>query len=289
MEHQKIKGNTKLVGLLGNPIKHSVSPIIQNHAFSKLNLPFVYIPLEVQKENLHTAIHALRAFDFAGANVTIPYKSDVIHYCYNLSDLSKLTGTVNTLYFEKGLLVGTTTDAFGFFKALESMNHDVNNGNIVILGNGGTARTLGFAIAKEKKANSLTIIGRNKSRINTLSYEITQETGAVASAAMFDSKESKKHLKECTLLINATPVGLFPDIYNSPLAPNAFHQGMYVFDTIYNPSETQFLTYAKKTGCQTQNGLRMLLYQGLASLKYWTGVDANEYLFDIDELQSLIK
>lgn len=288
MDHQIITGNTRFIGLLGNPVKHSISPIIQNHAFSKLDLPFVYIPLEIEKKDLHIAMHALRAFNFAGANVTIPYKSDVIHYCDSISELSKLTGTVNTLYFENELLIGTTTDATGFFKALESSGHDVNNGTVVILGNGGAARTLGFAIAKEKKIKSLTITGRNKSRIENLSSEISGKTCVTVASALFGSKECKKHLKECTLLINCTSVGLSPDSDKSPLPQDAFHKGMFVFDTIYNPAETQFLKYAEKTGCQTQNGLRMLLYQGLASFKYWTGVEAGETLFDIEELQSLI-
>ena len=289
MEHQVITGNTRLIGLLGNPVKHSISPLIQNHAFSKLNLPFVYIPLEVQKENLHTAMHALRAFGFAGANVTIPYKKDVIHYCDNISELSKLTSTVNTLYFDNEMLSGTTTDADGFFRALESMNYAIENNNVIILGNGGAARTIGFAIAKEKKVTSLTIIGRNKSRVETLSSEIREKTGITITSALFDSKECNKFIKDCSLLINCTSVGLSPNFDKSPLPPDAFHKAMYVFDSIYNPAETKLLKYAKKAGCQTQNGLRMLLYQGLASFKYWTGVDANEDLFDIDELQSLIK
>ena len=289
MEHQTINGNTRFIGLLGNPVKHSISPLIQNHAFSKLNLPFVYIPLEVQKENLHTAMHALRAFGFAGANVTIPYKKDVIHYCDNISELSKLTSTVNTLYFDNEMLSGTTTDADGFFRALESMNYAIENNNVIILGNGGAARTIGFAIAKEKKVTSLTIIGRNKSRVETLSSEIREKTGITITSALFDSKECNKFIKDCSLLINCTSVGLSPNFDKSPLPPDAFHKAMYVFDSIYNPAETKLLKYAKKAGCQTQNGLRMLLYQGLASFKYWTGVDANEDLFDIDELQSLIK
>lgn len=289
MESQLIQGSTRPVGLLGNPVKHSLSPLFQNHAFAKLGLPFVYIPLEVKKKDIHTAMHALRAFNFAGANVTIPFKRDVIHYCDTISELSKLTGTVNTLYSENELLIGTTTDAAGFFYALGSCGHDVNKDNVVILGNGGTARTLGFAIAKEKEVTSLTIIGRNQSRIGNLSYEISSKTGVTVFSALFDSEECKRHLKECTLLINCTSVGLSPEADKSPLSKDAFHKDMYVFDTIYNPPKTKFLNYAEKTGCQTQNGLHMLLYQGLASFKYWTGVDMNKDLFDSDELQSLIK
>jgi shikimate dehydrogenase len=289
MESKTIRGNTRLVGILGNPVRHSLSPLIHNHAFSKLGLPFVYIPLPVVKQDLHTALYALRAFNFAGANVTVPYKSDVIHYCDTVSGLSKLTGTVNTLYFENDLLAGTTTDAIGFFRALESGGRGLDGKDaVVIAGNGGTARTLGFALALERKAASLVIIGRNRSRIEALSSDITRETGFPVIAALLDSKEGKKLLKECTLLVNATSAGLFPDTDSSPLQANAFHKGMYVFDTIYNPAQTRFLNYAEKAGCQTQNGLRMLLYQGVASFKYWTSVEADETLFDIEELHSLM-
>ena len=168
------------------------------------------------------------------------------------------------------------------------MNYDINKGNVVILGNGGAARTIGFAIAKEKKITSLTIIGRNKSRVETLSSEISEKTGITITSALFDSKECKKFIKDCSLLINCTSVGLPPNSDKSPLPQDAFHKDMYVFDTIYNPTETQLLKYAKKASCQTQNGLRMLLYQGLASFKYWTGMKQVETLFDIEELQSYI-
>lgn len=288
MEQQIIKGNTKLVGLLGNPVSHSISPLIHNHAFRKLNLPFVYVPLEVQKKDLHIAIQALCAFNFAGANVTIPYKSAVLSYCDILSELSELTGTVNTLYFDNGLMHGTTTDSDGFFQALLSMNHDVHGGNIVILGNGGTARALGFTLVEMKKINTLTIIGRNKKRVDNLIAEIIDKTGFSVAGTTFGSKKCADSLAECTLLINCTSVGMSPDTDCSPFPQQFFHNRMTVFDVIYNPAETLFLRYAKNAGCQTQNGLRMLLYQGLASFKYWTGIEPDKNLIDIDELQSMI-
>ncbi len=288
MESQIVKGNTKIVGLIGNPVAHSISPLIHNHAFRKLNLPYVYIPLLVQKENLHHAMYALRSLNFAGANVTIPYKTDVVSYCDKISDLSQLTGTVNTLYFSNGLLFGTTTDAEGFFCALDSMNHEIDSKHIIILGNGGTAKTLGFAVAKEKKIASLTIAGRNRLRVENLSSEISEKTGFPVSSVLFDTKECFEHLKKCSLLINCTSVGMYPETDKSPLPYEVFHSNMVVFDVIYNPAETQLVRYAKEAGCFAQNGMSMLLYQGLASFKYWTGVEPTRELFDIGELQSLI-
>ena len=288
MQHQVINGATKLVGIIGNPIKHSLSPLIHNHAFSRLNLPYAYIPLCVGKSDLHAAMLGLRAFHFAGANVTIPYKTEVLPWCDIVSELSQLTHTVNTLYFKDDLLYGTTTDAEGFFGALHNEGCVIKGKNVVIIGNGGTARTLGFAITKEGKSAAVSIIGRNRPKVESLCSEISEKTGEQIIAASFDSKKSSTLLQECSLLINCTSVGMSPDIKASPLSKEFFHKGMYVFDTIYNPSQTQFLAYAKAAGCQIQNGLRMLLYQGLASFKYWTGVEAKEELFDFNELQVLV-
>lgn len=288
MEQQIIRGNSRLVGLLGKPVAHSLSPIFQNHVFSRLQLPYVYIPLEVQKESLHTATQSLRAFNFAGANVTIPYKKDIIAHCDVLSELSELIGAVNTLYFQNDLLHGTTTDAEGFFRALADMEHDVTGGNIVILGNGGTARTLGFALVKNKKISSLTFIGRDKGRVSALTEDINEKTGFPVKKGLFGSRECIDCLQSCSLLVNTTSVGMHPDVNASPLSKECFHNKMTVFDAIYNPAETKLLRHAKKAGCKIQNGLRMLLYQGLESFKYWTGVEAPFDLFDIDEIQSLV-
>jgi len=288
MHQQIINGATKLVGIIGNPVRHSLSPLIHNHAFSRLNLPFAYIPLCVGKGELHAAMLGLRAFHFAGANVTIPYKTDVVSYCDILSELSQLTNTVNTLYFKDNLLCGTTTDAEGFFGALQRDGYAIAGKQVVILGNGGTARTLGFAIAGKTKAAALAIIGRNRTKVESLCFEISEKTGRQVTPALFDSKESTALLHECTLLINCTSVGMSPHTAASPVQKDSFHAGMYVFDTIYNPLETQLRAFARAAGCKTQNGLRMLLYQGLASFTFWTGVVAKEELFDFDELKALV-
>ena len=288
METQLIKGSTKLVGLIGNPVSHSISPIIHNHAFRKLNLPFVYIPLCVDEKYFSKVIDALHFLKFAGANITIPYKTVTPVYCDVLSDLSRVTGTVNTLYFKNGSLHGTTTDAEGFFDSLAYMNRTIKDDNIVILGNGGTARTLCFALAMEKKYNSLTIIGRNSRRVESLCLEVNSKTSSSVFHTTFETKKCIKSLQNCTFLINCTSVGMHPNIDESPIPEDLFHDKMTVFDAIYNPSETQFLKNASKAGCQIQNGLYMLLFQGLASFKYWTGVSANKELFDDMDINSFL-
>lgn len=285
MESQEIRGGTRLIGLIGNPVEHSLSPQIHNHALKSLGLPYAYVPLPVTAQNLHTAMAALRALSFLGANVTIPHKRGVLPYCDVLSPLSTATGAVNTLYFRKDLLCGATTDVEGFFRALSWMGHDPAHGRIVILGNGGIARTLAFALALDKHPQSLTLIGRDSVRVSALAEDVSNHANLDVVHTVFSDPGSMRCVRECSLLINCTSIGMHPWAGVSPIDPKALHSGMTVFDTIYNPAETELLTMAKRAGCKTQNGLRMLLYQGLSSFKLWTGLDAPETMFNIEELQ----
>lgn len=284
----QIRGNSRIVCLLGNPVAHSVSPQIHNHAFRTLGLPYVYVPFGVKKQALHSTIYALRSAGFAGANVTIPYKAQVVNYCDSLSDLSRITGTVNTLYFQNGKMYGTTTDPEGFKRSLSFMDCHLEGRNVVFLGNGGTARTLAIALALDKKVASLTIVGRNKARIDILASEITRETGFQATSCALDQPQLTDIMEKCNLLVNCTCVGMHPDVDNSPISSKYLHKDMVVFDAIYNPLKTRLLQDAEAAGCVTQNGLRMLLYQGLASFKLWTGIDVSEEIFDISELQRMV-
>lgn len=288
VDRQAVEGTTGLVGLLGHPVAHSISPAIHNHAFASLGLPYAYVPLDVPPHDLPAAVQALRVLRFVGANVTIPHKRAVAASCDRLSELSRLTGTVNTLYMRDGDLCGTTTDPDGFFRALASMGHDSRAGHVVILGNGGAARTLATALAHKGKIASLALIGRDPGRVAGLADEVSLTTGFDVASALFDSSGCRDRLAACTLLVNCTSVGMYPNTNASPLPASAFHSGMTVFDTIYNPCRTVLLQHAEKAGCVIQNGLRMLLFQGLASFAYWTGVEAPEELFDIRELQSLV-
>ncbi|MBD3393056.1 MAG: shikimate dehydrogenase [Chitinivibrionales bacterium] len=277
----------KRVGLLGYPVAHSISPHIHNHAFRALKLPFEYVLLEVPPEDLAETVAALPARGFVGANVTIPHKQAAMALCEEVSGLSRLTSTVNTLYYDAGRLFGTTTDPAGFLRALAWMHHDAHGGDIVILGNGGVARTLGVALAHDRIPSRLTIAGRNAGRVSYLARDISDRTGFDAAWTTLDAADLRDRLATCTLLVNCTPVGMHPNTKASPLPDECLHAGMTVFDTVYNPAETRLLAAARNAGCPCQNGLRMLLYQGLASFTCWTGVEAPESLFDIEELQKL--
>ncbi len=288
MENQIITGKTKLTGILGNPVSHSVSPAIHNHLFRKLDLPYVYVPLGSEKSGLKDVVASLRALKAGGGNVTIPYKSEVVAYCDEVSKLSILTGTVNTLYFKDATLCGTTTDFKGFSEAVISEGGEINKAHIVILGNGGTARTIAIALAHEKNIESLSILGRSEEKVTALAKEVNDKTGFAVTTALFNSDGAKRILKTCTLLVNCTSVGMTPHVDSSPLDKNLLHEGMFVFDAIYNPVETKLLKEAREKGCKAVNGLPMLLFQGLASFEYWTGVKPPRDLISIDELTDIV-
>ncbi len=280
-----IRGDSRIVCLLGYPVAHSLSPQIHNHAFQKLGLPYVYIPLAVKGEHLHHVIYMLRDVSALGANVTLPHKQRAASFCDVLSPLSYRLGAVNTLFFRKNMLHGTTTDPEGFLRALAAMGHDAHGGNVVIIGNGGTARTLAAALAIERIPKTLTLVGRNPLRVKALAGEISGAMKFAVQALSLSDPDLAAAMAQCTLLVNCTSAGLYPNTGETPLDKKYFHRSMTVFDTIYNPSKTRLLSEAESAGCKVQNGLRMLLYQGLASFTLWTGIDVREEIFNLDELQ----
>jgi shikimate dehydrogenase len=288
MREQRISGSTRLVGLLGWPVAHSVSPTLHNHLFRHYGCDLAYVPLPVAPADLHTAIHALRACGFAGANVTIPHKRAVLPYCDRVSELSERIGAVNTLWLRDGLLWGTTTDPAGFRRALAWMGHDPKAGHCVILGNGGTARTLAFALALERLPASLTLVGRNAARVEALAREVEAGSGGVVRAVALDSPDLAPVMQQCTLLVNCTSVGMHPDVAATPLPKRFLNERMTVVDAVYNPAETVFVREARAAGCRVQNGLRMLVYQAFESFTHWTGVEVDEHVVDFDELQATL-
>jgi len=284
----RITGATKVVCLLGDPVAHSISPQIHNRAFEALGLPYVYIPLRVEARAFHSALYALRS-GMAGANVTIPHKERAFRLCDEVSEISAAAGTVNTLYIKDGRLCGTTTDHIGFYRALLAAGHTLDGGDeVVILGSGGTARTLGAALLLDNKCKSLVIAARSIDKAEALASSIRGLGAAPVECIKMGSSQCADPYVKCSLLVNCTSAGMSPNVDETPIHKIYFHSGMTVFDVIYNPGETRFLREAAAAGCRVRNGLLMLLYQGLESFRYWTGADAPEDIFDEAWLRSLV-
>lgn len=279
----KILGTTKLLGVIGNPIAHSLSPVIQNVAIDDLNLNYVYVALPVQN-NLQKAIEGMQALGFVGCNVTIPYKTDVMQFLDEISDDAKALGAVNTILFRDGKKFGTNTDVHGFRQGLRKLNFENLTGkNAMVLGAGGASRAILWSLAKEN-VQKIFLCARNFLKAKQLSLEfeaLFQKFLAkkidVVPIEWTSSNDLKKYLPEVDLLINATPIGMFPNVENMPAIDfDDVCEKTKVYDVIYTPSETKFLQAARKKNLACVNGVTMLVGQGAKSFSLWTGLQPNE-------------
>lgn len=271
-----IDGKTRLICLLGHPVGHSLSPAMHNAAFEKLDLPYAYLAFDCLPENLPAVIDGLRMLNFRGANLTMPLKRDVLPLADELSLVSRVAGSVNTLTFmDDSRLVGTTTDGIGLTESLKFQHVDYIGKNVTLLGAGGAATAIAAQLAVDGAA-AIDIFQRKSKtfeRAEELAEKINSQTPCRARVIdQADADALQNSLKKGTVLINATNVGMGEDA--SSLVPEEFLlPGLFVYDIIYEPAETTLLRTARERGLRTSNGADMLLYQGAASFKCWTGQD----------------
>jgi shikimate dehydrogenase len=272
-QEHTILGNTKLYGIFGNPIGHSLSPTIQNAAFRLTNQNGVYIPLQCEAKDLEQAVASIRTFDIRGVNVTAPYKEQVIPFLDRLSPISQKMGVVNTLYWEDDQLMGTTTDPTGFLEGFKKQGHSFTDKNVAILGSGGTARTVAFALTTEEKVKNIYLVARNKKKQEAIQKEI-QDVNHF-NIQLLNFAEYIDMFENCDVVINATTVGMPPST-DSPLPAKNISSNQIVYDLIYSPAKTPFIQEAQKAGAQYVGGLGMLIYQGMASFNIWTGQEPSD-------------
>ena len=272
-----IRGTTRLLGLLGNPLSHSYSPAMHNAAIDGLGLDLVYLPLKVETRGIEACLKAIRELDFLGVNVTIPHKLAVIPWLDEISEISRRIGGVNTIVCKDGKLSGTTTDPEGFLAGFQEAGHSFDGKTVVILGNGGTARTLAFTLLLMAKPARVIVAARDVSKSRVLGQEIHQKLNRTLE--VLDLADYFHHASEMEIIVNATPVGMFPNAEQSPLKSEWLREGQIVYDLIYNPEETVLMRNARQQGCQTVGGLAMLVHQGIASFKLWTGIDPDPALY----------
>ena len=273
-----ISGKTKIAGIVGNPVAHSLSPKIHNFLFEKFGIDAVYVPFQIENENcLGNFVKTFRSANFLGCNITIPYKSAILPFIDNKTKFSEITGTANTLYTENEKIYATTTDYAGFTKALEQDNFYIKDKNVLILGNGGTAKTLAASLDNPK---NISLVGRNKEKVKKLAEEITD-----FDVSYFSFDEAKDVIWNADIIVNCTSAGMYPNIDESPVDISFVNPKTYLFDVIYNPLETKFLRDGKEKGCRVQNGLLMLIYQAFESFYVWTNKIDYNY---VEELENLL-
>jgi shikimate dehydrogenase len=268
-----IDARTQFCGVIGNPVGHSLSPAIHNAAFRTLGLNFVYLAWQV--EMIGDAINGLRALgNFRGASVTIPHKVAAIPFLDHVETTARRIGAINTIVAEKGELTGYNTDATGALRALREGRVELKGRRIVVLGSGGAARAVAFALAAESGAERLTLLGIDDVERTHLAQDIRSTTAVMVEDFHLDEYALRRVLPDSSVLIHCTPVGMSPKADTTCVPASLLHGDLSVMDIVYNPLETRLLKDAKRAGCRTIPGLEMFLNQAVTQFELWTNQPA---------------
>ncbi len=261
-----IDNKTRLYAVIGDPIAHSLSPVFQNYFIKQKNINAIYIPLRITAGTLRNSLEVLKN-NFAGFNVTIPHKESIMQYLDEIDPLAIEYGAVNTIKVINDRLIGYNTDGLGFARSIENVSVSLKEKEVLLLGAGGAAKVIAHKIMK--LGGNLTIANRNIEKGVQLKNQLEKSYGVSVSIT-----KPKELNAPFDIIINSTPVGMYPNIDELPTNPNILQNAELVYDVIYNPLETKLLKLGSKFGAKTINGLPMLIYQGLKSFEIWTGEPA---------------
>ena len=265
----EVKGTTKILGLIGDPVEHSISPILHNVISKKLHKNVIYVPFQVHEEDLKKAVDGLRALGCVGFNVTVPHKVNIMQYLNECDSKARELGAVNTVCINNGKLIGYNTDSLGFYRSLCMHSGNIQGKSILIIGAGGAARALGIFLAQQG-IKSLYIMNRSIEKAVALVEEIKKIVDI--DVKVVDTEDKCK----IDIIIQATSVGMHPNIEQTPIDIGRMVSTLEnipdVYDIIYNPIETAFLKQARMLGCKTVNGFEMLMYQGILAYEKWMDI-----------------
>lgn len=285
-----ITGKTNVFGIIGDPVEHSLSPGMHNAAYKELGMDNIYVPFQVKAEHLEDAILGAQSLGVKGFNVTIPHKTEVINYLDYLDIAAGLIGAVNTIEFGKNGAVGHNTDGIGAVMAIEEVR-PVKNKKVVILGAGGASRAIAFQLLLSGVDN-LVIANRTVEKAGELKTDLVEKLDHEIRVSGLDENLTQE-LSDTAILINTTPVGMYPNVDEKPVVTaEMMHLDMVVNDIVYNPLKTGLLKEADKAGAKSISGIKMLMYQGVEAFKIWTGIEPPVEIFqralmkelDLDEI-----
>lgn len=284
---QRITGHTELIGLLATPIRHSKSPMMHNTAFEALGLDYAYLAFDIQPEQLEDCVKGLKALGAKGWNVSMPYKNSIIPLLDEVSQASRLCGSVNTVINRDGKLYGTVTDGTGYMMSLKDRGFDIIGKKITVLGCGGAATAISIQAALDG-VKEISIFNAGDSffpRAEENAKKIRENTDCVAHAyPLEDTQRLREEIASSVLLANATNVGMGKLEGISLITDKTMlRPELICTDVIYTPEETAFLKLAREVGCPTMNGNGMVLYQGAEAFRLWTGHD-----MPIDAVKSVL-
>lgn len=270
MEQGILDSQTVMHGVFGDPVKHSKSPIMHNRAFRELGLNAAYVAFHVGPGQLKAAVEGIRALGFRGVNVTIPHKVEVMDYLDEIDEHAQVIGAVNTIVNDNGRLKGYNTDGIGYVRSLkEEAGFSVNGKRVLMLGAGGAARGVAYALAREG-ASAMWIANRTLDKAEQLAATI----GGLTDSSGIGYEQISEIRDQVDLIVHNTSVGMHPNVDEVIIDTSWFHEGLTVSDLVYNPLETKLLREAKARGAKAHDGLGMFIYQGVYAFEYWTGVSA---------------
>lgn len=265
-------GKTKVCALIGDPVEHSLSPVIHNAAFQNLGFNFIYVAFAVSKGELKDAVVGARSLGFHGLNVTMPYKKAVMKYLDKVDLTAKSIGAVNTILNCNGKLVGYNTDGQGAMSAFQENGIYIEEKKMTLLGAGGAAKAIAYEAAQVVK--ELVVLNRTSAKAQQLAKALRLELGANVKGRNLSPALLNEELNDTDILVNATSVGMEPKLDSSPVPSDLLRSDMVVMDIIYNPLETKLLKDAKSVGAKVVSGIEMLVYQGAAAFQIWTNCPA---------------
>ena len=272
MKLPTIDAYTTLCCLIGNPVGHSLSPVLHNACFRQYNLNWVYVAFRV--DDVAGAITGIRALGIRGASVTIPHKINAIRYLDTVDEKAKTIGSINTILNDSGTLHGFNYDGLGALQALREQGHDPTGKQVVVLGSGGAARAVCMTVALDAKPQGLTIMGIVPDEMSSLERDIKAVSDISVRTALLNEDNLRQFFVGADIVINCTPVGMFPDIAASPIPAKLLQSHHVVFDLVYNPFETRLLSDARRAGAATVSGIEMFLNQAALQFELWTGMQA---------------
>jgi len=264
----EISGTTKICGVIGDPVEHTLSPAMHNAAFNHLKLDFIYVAFRVKKEELGNAMNGVRSLGIHGLNVTMPHKNSVINYLDEIDPAAKFIDAVNTVLNDQGKLTGFNTDGVGAIKALKENDVDPGGKKLLLLGAGGAANAIAFHAAQE--VEELVILNRTAEKAKKLAEILGGRFKKRIKGNSLSANRAKEELTDSDILINATSVGMHPNINQSLVRPEWVRPDLCVMDIVYDPIETRLVKDARSRGAKVISGVEMLIYQGAASFEIWT-------------------
>lgn len=273
-----MNGHTRTCGLIGNPVEHTLSPVIHNTLADLMGENLVYVPFHVENGYIGDSVKGAYGLNLLGMNVTVPYKSDVIPYLQEIDSMAAQIGAVNTLVRTEGGYKGYNTDNPGLYRAMCSDGVKISGEKVLILGAGGVARAVAMLMAQNGAAQVI-ILNRTVERAQKIADEVNGITGQNIVEAIALEDYTTLPAKEKYLAIQATSVGMYPNAEDVVIADKGFYQKIHTgYDLIFNPWETRFMQLVKEQGGNAYNGAKMLLYQGIIAYELWTGrVVSEEY------------